>query len=64
MIVFDTHVLVWAISDERKLGRTIRSPLERLWGEGRVATARHRDYIRPFQGTSLCSVQRISMSNR
>ena len=37
MIVLDTHVLVWADGDERKLGRRARTLLNRLWGNGQVA---------------------------
>lgn len=39
MIVLDTHVLVWTVSDDRKLGRKTRALIERLWGEGRVAVS-------------------------
>ena len=37
MIVLDTHVLVWADSDERKLGRKARATIDRLWAIGKVA---------------------------
>lgn len=37
MIVLDTHVLVWADSDERKLGRKARALIDRLWAIGKVA---------------------------
>lgn len=36
MIVLDTHVLVWATSDDRKLGRKSRALLERHWAAGKV----------------------------
>ena len=37
MIVLDTHVLVWADSDDRKLGRKSRALIDRLWPSGKVA---------------------------
>ncbi len=37
MIVLDTHVLVWAAADERKLGRKARALIDRLWDGGEVA---------------------------
>jgi len=37
VIVLDTHVLAWADSDERKLGRKARGLINRLWAVGRVA---------------------------
>lgn len=37
MIVLDTHVLAWADSDERKLGRKTRALIERLWARGEVS---------------------------
>lgn len=37
MIVLDTHVLVWADSDDRKLGRKSRALIDRLWATRKVA---------------------------
>ncbi len=37
VIVLDTHVLVWAVSDERKLGRKARALIDQLWKAGKVA---------------------------
>lgn len=37
MIVLDTHVLVWAAGDDRKLGRKARALIDRLWTLGKVA---------------------------
>lgn len=37
MIVLDTHVLVWADSDDRRLGRKARALLDRMWTAGKVA---------------------------
>ena len=37
MIVLDTHALVWAINDERKLGRKTRKLIDRMWVGNRVA---------------------------
>ena len=37
MIVLDTHVLLWARADERRLGRKARSLVDRLWARGEVA---------------------------
>lgn len=37
MIVLDTHVLAWAVNDERKLGRKAKALINRLWDSGKVA---------------------------
>ncbi len=37
MIVLDTHVLLWADSDNRKLGRKARATIERRWANGELA---------------------------
>ena len=37
MIVLDTHALVWADRDDRKLGRKARATLNKLWPAGEVA---------------------------
>jgi PIN domain nuclease of toxin-antitoxin system len=37
VIVLDTHVLAWADSDERKLGRKAKGLINRLWIKGGVA---------------------------
>lgn len=37
MIVLDTHVLVWADSADRQLGRKTRALIERMWAGGKVA---------------------------
>lgn len=37
MIVLDTHVLVWADGDDRRLGRKARALIDRLWAPGKVA---------------------------
>jgi PIN domain nuclease of toxin-antitoxin system len=37
VIVLDTHVLIWADNDERRLGRKARSLIERNWKRGQVA---------------------------
>ena len=39
MILLDTHVLLWALRDERKLGRKSRALIERHWAVGEVAVA-------------------------
>ncbi len=39
MIVLDTHVLVWADNDERKLGRKARALIDRLWKRGQVGVS-------------------------
>ena len=39
MILLDTHVLVWAAVDERKLGRKARSLIDRSWAAGKVAVS-------------------------
>ena len=37
MILLDSHVLVWARSDDRKLGRKARALIDKHWSEGSVA---------------------------
>ena len=37
MIVLDTHVLVWAVADDRKLGRRARALIDRHWAAGKLA---------------------------
>ena len=37
MIVLDTHVLVWAVGDDRRLGRRARALIDQLWAIGKVA---------------------------
>ena len=37
MILLDTHVLVWAVGDDRKLGRKARALINRVWPSGKVA---------------------------
>jgi PIN domain nuclease of toxin-antitoxin system len=37
MIVLDTHVLLWAASDDRKLGRKSRAAIDRRWANGELA---------------------------
>ena len=39
VILLDTHVLVWAVNDDRKLGRKARAAIERHWGGGGVAVS-------------------------
>jgi PIN domain nuclease of toxin-antitoxin system len=37
VIVIDTHVLVWADCNDRRLGRTTRALIDRAWPSGKVA---------------------------
>lgn len=37
MIVLDTHALVWADGDDRKLGRKARALIDRMWAAAQVA---------------------------
>ncbi len=37
MIVLDTHVLIWAVAGERKLGRKASALIDKLWPAGHVA---------------------------
>ncbi len=39
MIILDTHVLVWATGDERKLGRRARTLINQYWAIGKVAVS-------------------------
>jgi len=39
VIVLDTHVLVWADRDDRKLGRKARALIDKFWTSGQVAVA-------------------------
>ena len=36
VIVLDTHVLVWAVGADRKLGRKARALIDRHWAAGKV----------------------------
>jgi PIN domain nuclease of toxin-antitoxin system len=37
VIVLDTHALLWAVGDDRKLGRKARALINRLWTTASVA---------------------------
>jgi PIN domain nuclease of toxin-antitoxin system len=37
VILLDTHVLLWAASDDRKLGRKTRNMIDRRWANGELA---------------------------
>jgi PIN domain nuclease of toxin-antitoxin system len=39
VILLDTHVLVWAVRDDRKLGRKTRTLIDAAWPAGKVAVA-------------------------
>ena len=39
MIVLDTHVLLWAAADDRKLGRKTRAIIDRRWAKGELAVS-------------------------
>jgi PIN domain nuclease of toxin-antitoxin system len=39
VIVLDTHVLVWVVTNGRKLGRATRALIERGWDSGEVAVS-------------------------
>lgn len=39
MIILDTHVLVWALTDDRKLGRKARTLIEKHWANAKLAVA-------------------------
>lgn len=39
MIVLDTHVLIWADSDDTRLGRKARARIERAWPSGQVGVS-------------------------
>ena len=39
MIVLDTHVLIWGVSGESRLGRKARTLIERFWQAGTVAVS-------------------------
>lgn len=39
MILLDTHVLVWAVNKERRLGRKTRALIERAWASGMAAVS-------------------------
>lgn len=39
MIVLDTHALVWAVTDDRRLGRRSRALIDRMWAKGAVAVS-------------------------
>lgn len=37
MILLDTHVLVWLLSDDRRLGKQTREAIDRSWARGEAA---------------------------
>lgn len=39
MIVLDTHALVWASNQERKLGRKTKALIDRWWTVGKIAVS-------------------------
>ncbi len=39
MIVLDTHVLLWAVDQQRKLGRKAKALIDRSWPSGQLATS-------------------------
>ncbi len=39
MILLDTHILVWAASGERKLGRKARALIDQHWSAGKIAVS-------------------------
>lgn len=39
MIVLDTHVRVWAMTDDRRLGPRSRALIDRMWSRGDVAVS-------------------------
>lgn len=39
MIILDTHILIWAVCGERKLGRRAHALIEQHWGTGMVAVS-------------------------
>ena len=39
VIVLDTHVLIWSVTDDRKLGRSARALLDRYWAKAGVAVS-------------------------
>jgi PIN domain nuclease of toxin-antitoxin system len=39
VIVLDTHALLWADTDDRKLGPKARALIGRMWPEGKVAVS-------------------------
>ncbi|MCY3756557.1 MAG: type II toxin-antitoxin system VapC family toxin [Acidobacteria bacterium] len=39
MILLDTHVLVWLLSDDRRLGKQTRQVIDRSWAKGEAAVS-------------------------
>ena len=39
MILLDTHILIWVISGERKIGRKARALIDQHWNNGKVAVS-------------------------
>ena len=37
MILLDTHVLVWLLSDDRRIGKQTREAVDRSWARGEAA---------------------------
>ncbi len=57
MIVLDTHVLIWAISDEAHLGRKARTEIEETARSDRVAVSA----ITPWEITMLVEKSRLQL---
>ena len=39
MILLDTHVLVWLLSDDRRIGKQTREAVDRSWARGEAAVS-------------------------
>ena len=39
MILLDTHVLVWLLSDDRRIGKQTRKAVDRSWARGEAAVS-------------------------
>ena len=59
MIVLDTHVLIWAVNDDSRLGKTARQIIDDMTQHSRVLIAA----ITPWEIAMLAQKGRIALGN-
>ena len=58
MILLDTHVLLWLLSDDRRMGEQTREALDRSWASGESAVSA----ITFWEVAMLANKRRLSLS--
>ena len=58
MILLDTHVLIWLLSDDRRIGEQTREALDRSWASGESAVSA----ITFWEVAMLENTKRLSLS--